>query len=260
MKSRALTLLLTACLAGQAMAAPPITAEGSQPGAAASTSAPAVATAADPRVAIAAKFPGVKAEDLHPTPIAGIYELMRGADAAYVTADGRYAIVGDLYVTGSNEDLTEARRRDVRLKLLAGIPESHMVIFGPTDAKHTITVFTDVDCAYCRRLHSQIAEYNRLGIRVRYVSYPRTGPNTESWTKAEQVWCADDRGSALTKAKLGQALTGKVCPNNPVAEEYALGEQFGLQGTPAIILGDGQMIPGYMSPSELAQQLKTVSR
>jgi len=255
MKSRTVVwVLLAACLAGRAPAAT-VASPAAVP-----QVASAAAGAADPRVAIAAKFAGVRPDDLHPTPIPGIYELMRGTDAAYVTTDGKYAIVGDLYLTSSNDDLTEARRREMRLRLLAAIPESHMVIFGPSNARHTVTVFTDVDCAYCRRLHSQIAEYNRLGIRVRYVSYPRTGPNTESWTRAEQVWCAADRKSALTKAKLGQSLSDKVCPNNPVAEEYALGQQFDLQGTPAIILGDGEMIPGYMSPSDLAQQLKSVSR
>ena len=107
-----------------------------------------------------------------------------------------------------------------------------MLVFGPKDAKYTITVFTDVDCAYCRKLHSQIADYNKLGIRVRYLFYPRTGPNTESWTKAEQVWCSADRNDALTQAKLGEDLKTKACTDNPVARSYALGQQFGLQGTP----------------------------
>jgi thiol:disulfide interchange protein DsbC len=268
MKSRTLVLITVAWLAGEAQAAPQVLSQSAattqtapaQAGTPAQAAAAASSGPVDPRVAVAAKIPGAKPEDVHPTPIPGIYELMRGTDAAYVTADGKYAILGDLYLMASNDNLTEARRRDARLKLLAGIPESQMVIFGPQDARHTITVFTDVDCAYCRKLHSQIAEYNRLGIRVRYVSYPRTGPNTESWTRAEQVWCAPDRRAALTRAKLGQSLAGKVCPNNPVAAEYALGQEFNLQGTPAIILGDGEMIPGYEPPEELAQQLKSISR
>ena len=176
-------------------------------------------------------------------PIPGIYELLRGADAAYVSADGKYAIIGDLYETGTNNDLTENRRRDLRLKMLAAIPESQMVVFGPENAKHTITVFTDMDCAYCRKLHSQISDYNKLGIKVRYIAYPRTGPNTASWTKAEQVWCAADRKTALTEAKLGKTLPNKICPNNPVAKEYELGQQFNLQGTPTLILGNGEMVP-----------------
>jgi thiol:disulfide interchange protein DsbC len=217
-------------------------------------------TAADARIAIAAKMQGVKPEDLHTTPIPGIYELMRGADAAYVTADGKYAILGDLYENGTSNNLTENRRRDVRLKMLAAIPEAQMVVFGPENAKHTVTVFTDMDCAYCRKLHSQITDYNKLGIRVRYVAYPRSGPNTSSWSKAEQVWCASDRKTALTEAKLGKTLTDKICANNPVAKEYALGQEFNLQGTPTLILGDGAMVPGYLPPPDLAAALKDIDR
>ena len=214
----------------------------------------------DPRAAIATKIPGTKAEDLHTSPIPGVYELMRGTDAAYVSSDGKYAIVGDLYDLGSNDNLTEARRRDARLKLLATVPESQMVIFGAKEARHTITVFTDVDCQYCRKLHSQIADYNRLGIRVRYLFYPRSGPNTESWTKAIQVWCSADRNSALTQAKRGEALKTKPCADSPVARHYDLGQKFEVAGTPAIILGNGAMLPGYESPEMMAQEVKTLDR
>ena len=152
--------------------------------------------------------------------------------------------LGDLYETGTNNDLTENRRRDQRLKMLAAIPETQMVVFGPQTVKHTITVFTDMDCAYCRKLHSQISDYNKLGIKVRYIAYPRSGPNTASWSKAEQVWCAADRKTALTEAKLGKSLPGKICPDNPVAKEYELGQKFNLQGTPTLILGNGEMVLG----------------
>jgi thiol:disulfide interchange protein DsbC len=210
----------------------------------------------DPRAEIASKIPGVRAEDLRPSPIAGVYELSRGADIAYVSSDAKYAISGDLIDLAKNDNLTEARRRGARAKLIGAIPESEMVVFGPRDPKYTVTVFTDVDCAYCRQLHSQIADYNRLGIRVRYLFYPRTGPNTESWTKAEEVWCSSNRNDALTLAKRGGALQAKACPNNPVARHYALGRDFGLQGTPAIVLADGELIGGYVPPLELAQHLK----
>jgi thiol:disulfide interchange protein DsbC len=220
----------------------------------------ATVTTADPRVAIATKMAGVKPEDLHATPVPGVYELLRGGDAAYVSSDGKYAIIGDMYETGTNNDLTENRRRDLRLKMLAAIPEAQMVVFGPDNPKHTITVFTDMDCAYCRKLHSQITDYNKLGIRVRYIAYPRTGPNTSSWSKAEQVWCSADRKTALTEAKLGKTLPTKICANNPVASEYQLGQDFNLQGTPTIILGNGEMVAGYMAPSDLVQELKGVER
>jgi len=214
----------------------------------------------DPRVDIAKKVPGIKPEDLRATPIPNIYEMTRGSEIAYVTTDGKYAISGDMIDIAKNDNLTETRRRDLRSKEIGAIPESDMVIFGPNSSKYTVTVFTDVDCAYCRELHRQIAEYNRLGIRVRYIFYPRTGPNTESWTKAEEVWCSTNRNDALTRAKLGQPIATKPCANNPVARTYALGQDFGLQGTPAIVLADGEMIGGYLSPSELLQELKKSQR
>jgi thiol:disulfide interchange protein DsbC len=218
--------------------------------------APQPAAQPDRRAEIASHIPGARADELRVTPIAGIYELTRGTDIAYVTTDGKYAISGDLYDLPTNTDLTEAHRREVRARMIAAIPESEMVIFGPKDPKYTVTVFTDVDCAYCRKLHSQIAEYNRLGVRVRYLLYPRTEPGSPSWIKAEQVWCSPDRQDALTRAKLGQELKTKPCASNPVARFHALGQDFGLEGTPDIVLPGGEMIPGYVPPVELAQHLK----
>jgi len=214
----------------------------------------------DPRVAIAAHIPGATPDQLRATPIPNIYELSRGADVAYVTTDGKYAFSGDLIDLPQNKDLTEEHKRDLRVKEMGAIPESEMVIFGPKEARYTVTVFTDVDCAYCRALHSQIADYNRMGIRVRYLFYPRTGPNTSSWTKAEQVWCSDNRNDALTRAKLDQPLQAKPCANNPVARDYALGRSFGVEGTPSIVTSDGELIGGYLPPAELLQELKKAQK
>jgi len=211
---------------------------------------------ADPRVELSGRIPGTRPEDLHASPIAGVYELARGADIAYVSSDGKYAITGDLYDLAKNDNLTETHRRALRAQMIAAFPESEMLIFGPKDPKYTVTVFTDVDCGYCRKLHSQIAEYNRLGVRVRYLLYPRTEPGSPSWIRAEQVWCSTDRNAALTKAKLGQDLTNKPCANNPVARIHTLGRDFGLEGTPDIVLPSGEMFPGYVPPDVLVQHLR----
>jgi thiol:disulfide interchange protein DsbC len=205
--------------------------------------------------AAAASIPGVKKEDIRPTPVAGVFEVRRGADIVYMSGDGQYVFTGDLYNVPSHNNLTEAHRRVLREKLIDSIPESQMVIFSPPQPKYTVTVFTDVDCAYCRELHRQIAEYNRLGVRVRYIFYPRTGPNTESWHKAEQVWCSADRKSALTRAKLGEPLAAKPCGPNPVEREYELGRAMGLEGTPGIIASNGAMVGGYLPPQALVEEL-----
>ncbi|HEY4445398.1 MAG TPA: DsbC family protein, partial [Steroidobacteraceae bacterium] len=157
---------------------------------------------ADPRAALLKRLPpGSKLEDLRPSPIPGVYELAQGADISYLTADGKYFLDGNLYDMDSRENLTEVVRARARLAMISAVPESQMVIFSPKNPLYTITVFTDVDCAYCRKLHSEIAELNRLGVRVRYLFFPRTGPNTSSWKKAEVVWCSPDRNEALTRAK-----------------------------------------------------------
>ena len=219
---------------------------------------PTSGQAADPRAALLKRLPaGSKLEDLRPSPIPGMYEFMQGAEISYLTADGKYFIDGNLYDMKSRDNLTEALRTHARVALINAVPESEMMIFSPANPKYTITVFTDVDCAYCRKLHSQMAEINRLGIRVRYMFFPRTGPGTESWKKAEVVWCSPNRNDALTRAKAGAALDmNKICAPTPVKREYELGENIGVRGTPAIVTENGDYISGYMEPRDLLDQLK----
>jgi thiol:disulfide interchange protein DsbC len=214
--------------------------------------------APDPRLALLKLLPaGSKLEDLRPAPIPGLYEYSQGADVSYITADGRYYLDGNVYDMGTRENLTEARRTKARVAMISAVPESQMLIFAPQKTQYTITVFTDVDCGYCRKLHSEMAELNRLGVRVRYMFYPRTGPNTESWHKAEAVWCAADRNEALTRAKAGAAVdTSKSCGPTPVAREYALGQTIGVMGTPAIITEGGDYINGYLPPHDLVERIK----
>jgi thiol:disulfide interchange protein DsbC len=213
---------------------------------------------ADPRVALVKLLPaGSKVEDLRPSPIPGIFEFSQGADVSYLTADGKFFLDGNVYDMATRENLTEELRTKARVALIKAVPESEMLIFSPKNPVYTITVFTDVDCGYCRKLHSEMAELNRLGVRVRYMFYPRTGPNTESWRKAEAVWCAADRNDALTRAKAGGAVdTSKSCGPNPVAREYALGQSLGVRGTPAIVTESGDYINGYMPPHDLVEQIK----
>jgi thiol:disulfide interchange protein DsbC len=212
----------------------------------------------DPRIALLKRLPaGSKLEDLRPSPIPGIYEFIQGADVSYLTADGKYFLDGNLYDMDTRENLTEARRDVARAALINAVPESQMLIFSPKNPLYTVTVFTDIDCPYCRKLHSEMTEYNKLGVRIRYVFYPRTGPGTESWRKAEAVWCSPDRNDALTRAKAGAELDlSKTCGPTPVAREYALGESIGVRGTPAIVTENGSYISGYMPPQELVKQLK----
>jgi thiol:disulfide interchange protein DsbC len=236
-----------------------------QSGAAAKTAVappPAVSAPAgkvDPRVEIVKKIGGIKLEDVRMSPVSGIYEVTRDAEISYLSSDGRYAILGDMIDLDSDDNISETRRRGVRARMLDAVPETEMLVFAPKEpAKYTITVFTDIDCGFCRRLHSQIAEYNRLGIRVRYLFFPRSGPDTESWHKAESVWCASNRNDALTRAKNGETINAPKCPaDNIIKRDYELGQKLAVEGTPAIFLASGEMLGGYLPPSQLSKYLKS---
>jgi thiol:disulfide interchange protein DsbC len=213
---------------------------------------------ADPRAALVKLLPaGTKVDDLVPSPLPGVYQFVQGAEVSYLTADGKYYLDGNIYDMATRANLTEVLRARARVALINAVPETQMLIFAPKNPLYTITVFTDVDCQYCRKLHSDMAELNKLGVRVRYLFYPRTGPDTESWRKAEVVWCSIDRNDALTRAKAGGALDmNKTCGPTPVAREYALGQSLGVHGTPAIITESGDFINGYMPPRDLLQAIK----
>jgi thiol:disulfide interchange protein DsbC len=243
----ALVALVAVGVAGKVLAATPVSAP-----------APATAGAADPRVELAAKLSGVKPEELRASPIPGIYELSRGAEVTYVTADGQFIFIGDLYrvaKSGEFPNLSDARRRELRLKLLAKLSESQMIVFSPAQPKYTVTVFTDPECPWCRKLHSQIAEYNRLGIKVRYAFFPREGMDSDAARTLDAVWCSADRKEALTRAKLGQPVKAAACGVTPVRLSWELGHQIGVESTPNMVLEDGELIPGYLPPRDLLAKL-----
>lgn len=200
-------------------------------------------------------FPGVPVSDVRKAPVEGMYEVTIGSEIGYVSADGKYLLHGDLLDLRTQQNLTEQRRQSERTRLLAEIGEKNMIVFGPKNAKHTVSVFTDIDCGYCRKLHQEMAGYNEQGIAVRYLFFPRAGVNSESGRKADAVWCAKDRRDALTRAKRGETLPDKKC-ETPVASHYQTGLEVGVRGTPAIIAEDGRMIPGYQPPAQLLRTLE----
>ncbi len=197
----------------------------------------------------------IKVEDIRPSPIAGLYEVSSGTEIGYVSVDGRFYVNGDVFDMNTKHNLTEDKRKQGRLLLLAGIKDADAIVFTPKGtAQHTVTVFTDVDCVHCRHMHQEIGELNRLGIRVRYLMFPRGGPDTESWRKAEAVWCSADRKDALTRAKRGEKIASGRC-ETPIAAQYELGRQLGISGTPGIVTETGEFLPGYASAAYLAAYL-----
>ena len=199
-------------------------------------------------------IPGSTPDRIAESVIPGLYVVSYGPDVLYISKDGRYVLEGDLLNTQTRENLTESMRSTARLKLLNAVDPKSMIIYAPKQVKHTVTVFTDVDCTFCRKLHSQMADYNKHGIAIRYLAFPRTGVNTESYYKAVSVWCSPDRKAALTRAKLGQPLKRVTC-DNPVRQQMALADRLGVNATPTLILEDGSLISGYIPPDRMSKML-----
>jgi thiol:disulfide interchange protein DsbC len=215
---------------------------------------------AQARLAVSAMFDEIDPDHIQPSPVDGWFTVRKGAIIAYISADGRYLLQGDLIDLETQVNLSEQERNKARVEMVAGISDSEMITFTPDEVKYSITVFTDIDCTYCRRLHNQIDEYLAQGIEVNYLLYPRNGPTSPSWAKAEQVWCADDRNEALTLAKIDKPFDSHSCDPSMVSKHYALGRDIGLTGTPAIVLSDGTLVSGYVPPEPLAQQLAVLEK
>jgi thiol:disulfide interchange protein DsbC len=202
-------------------------------------------------------MPSITAEQIRKSAAPGLYEVVVGPTTGYVTADGKYFVSGDLIDVQTLTNLTEERRKHERLAAIAAIDTEDTIVFAPEHPRHTITVFTDVDCPYCRKLHGEIAKYNEAGIAVRYLAFPRSGPGTLSWLAMEAVWCSPDRKEALTRAKLGDKVTrpAECRSRRAILNEYLLANRFGIQGTPGMVFEDGTMMAGYVSAKELAETL-----
>ena len=200
-------------------------------------------------------FQEIEPQHVSPGPIDGWYTVAQGAIIAYISADGRYLLQGELIDLDAGVNLTETARNSARVEMMAALPVDEMIVFSPAEVKHSVSVFTDIDCTFCRRLHSQIDEYLAEGIEVRYLLYPRGGPASASWVKAEKVWCADDRNAALTLAKRDEEFQTRDCDATVVHSHYAAGQDVGLRGTPAIVTEDGTLLSGYLAPAALSEAL-----
>ncbi len=211
------------------------------------------------RKAITAMAPNAKIDAVEPAPLPGFHQVLLGGQLVYVSNDGQYVLQGSLYDVDAKRDLTGARLAVSARQKVDAVPESERIVFAPDKkAKYKVTVFTDIDCGYCRKLHSQIDEYNALGIQVDYLFFPRTGENSPSWKKAVSVWCADDRKAAFTAAKEGKDPAPAQC-DNPVADEYRLGHEVGVNGTPTILAADGTKIGGYLPPQAMLRKLQSLN-
>jgi thiol:disulfide interchange protein DsbC len=215
------------------------------------------------RTAMSALAPGIKVDVVQESVVPGFYEAIAGGQFVYVSKDGRYVVDGTAYDVANKRDLAAVSRAKARKIALDKVGPDKRIVFAPKPpvaTKHTVTVFTDVDCPFCRHFHQQIAQYNAKGIAVDYLFFPLSiHPGADK--KAEAVWCSKDRQNAFTAAMAGQDPGKATCPN-PVAELTQLAQSLGIGGTPTILAPDGTQIPTQLaqSPDQLAAELDRLAQ
>lgn len=203
------------------------------------------------QAALATVDPRIKADYIGQSIFPGFSEVLVQGQLLFITNDGHYLLQAHPIDLKTKQPYISKPQLAFRQGLLKKIPASDRIIFSPPSPKYTVTVFTDTECGYCRKLHLQIADYNRRGIAVEYVAFPRAGLNTSNSDQMDAVWCAKDRKKALTDAKMGSTLVKPKECVSPVAMEYTLGIQLGVNGTPAIYSADGEQIGGYLDPDQM---------
>ncbi|GGD50026.1 bifunctional protein-disulfide isomerase/oxidoreductase DsbC [Lacimicrobium alkaliphilum] len=201
---------------------------------------------------------GLSVDSIKPSPVPGLLQAMTNRGLFYISEDGTYLLHGKVFNLDKGlQNETEEALSVVRLQGLERFSDS-VIEFKAQNEKYEVTVFTDTTCGYCRKLHSQIDSYNAKGITVRYLAFPRGGVSSDGFKSLVSVWCAENPQQAMTDAKAGQDISNKSCKNQ-VSAHYNFGQQVGVQGTPAIILGNGNMIPGYQPPAELIKILDDIN-
>ncbi|MBL6986620.1 MAG: DsbC family protein [Methylobacter sp.] len=208
------------------------------------------------RQALAKSMPSIKVGTVKPSEINGLHEVTVGGNIFYASDDGRYLVQGHLVDIAARTDITEEKLSSVRKQAIDNLGIDKMIVFKPKVSKYTVSIFTDIDCGYCRKLHSEIDQYMAAGITIQYLFFPRAGKGSDSYDKAISVWCADDRKEALTAAKKGDKLEAKTC-DNPVDEHMQLAEDFEVKGTPMIVTEKGNIFPGYLPAKQLAEALES---
>ena len=208
------------------------------------------------RKALSQAMPNTKVETIKPSVIKGLYEAAIGANIYYVSEDGKYLIHGRLVDIAARKDLTEEKLNGTRKLAIESMGKENMIIFKAKIPKYTVTIFTDIDCGYCRKLHSELDQYTAQGITIQYLFYPRAGKGSDSYNKAVSVWCADDRNAALTAAKKDKSIPVKTC-DNPIDKHMKLAEEFDVKGTPMIVTEKGNILPGYLPAKQLVEALES---
>lgn len=205
------------------------------------------------------QFPQLTVDEITASPIDGLYQVNASGNIVYVTKDGRFLVAGDIYdLNDAQNNLTETARKKTRLNSLKSIDEASMIVFAAKKPEYVVTVFTDVDCSYCRKLHTDVKTLNDLGVTIRYLAFPRTGPDSPTAEKMNKIWCMKDKKQAFNNANEDKPVEGTICPNNGVLRGYELGTAMGINGTPTLVFEDGTVFPGYLAADKIVEAAKQI--
>jgi thiol:disulfide interchange protein DsbC len=209
------------------------------------------------RQALQTLNPQIQVDYIGEAPLPGFREVIVGGQLVYVSDDGKYLVQGTVVDIATQSELTQSSQAlsTYRQDLLRTVKTSDRIVFAPPNAKYTVSIFTDIECGYCRKLHSEIAEYNRQGIAIEYLAFPRMGLGSKDHTDMISVWCAPDRRKALTDAKNGVPVPQRSCRQTPVDMQFNVGQRLGVSGTPAVYAPDGTQLGGYLPPAQMRQAL-----
>lgn len=203
---------------------------------------------------------GAKIEFIEPSKMPGLYTVgLEGGRVLYASADGGFFLHGRLYqaTDGGTINLTDQQEREGIARSIAGLNESDMIVFPADDEKAVVTVFTDTTCPFCHKLHEEMEDLNEAGITVRYLAYPRQGLKSDAFDTMVAVWCSKDRRKEFSRAMDDNRIKAPAC-DNPVKQQYLLGQQIGLQGTPTLIFEDGSVVSGYQPVSVISKMVESL--
>ncbi len=197
-----------------------------------------------------------KIKSIKPSVIPGLYEVQINNQIIYLSADGEKVISGEIYDLKNKKSITEQASNELRKSALAAVADSDKIIYKAKKERYKVTVFTDISCPYCTKIHRKVPEFNELGITIEYLAFPRAGVGSRTANKMQKIWCAKNKTVAFSEASENREYPEQSCDGNQVGEQFKLGEELGIGATPTMVLNDGELLAGYMKPKDLLTYLQ----
>jgi len=194
------------------------------------------------------QLPDFPIDWVKPSVINGLYEVKVGSDLFYVDATGQHLISGNVFDTGTKQNLTKIRLEEINRIDWSKLPLEYAIVSGDADGI-PIAIFTDPDCPFCRTLEEIMKKAK--GLKVYTFLYPLETLHPKAREKSEAIWCSKDRHKALQAVMLKDKTLDKADCETPVNDIIALGNRLGISGTPTMIASDGRRRSGATTAKKL---------